>query len=291
MYRNDHDAALARIAALEADLARERSDDAAREDKLAKLQAALVKERAELGRLEAEVQRLRPAKPKPALERPPEPSPAPAANGMSSHVRLGLFFTMMGLLIVIAAASRCGKRKKDVEAPPPLRIAKMPDAIEGLWAEGQKRAAEVLPGGRLVTMTAKGVTETGELHPSYGELVMEFQADLPPPSEPRVDPSVPIGAAPPIERSTFDDYECKTLRHQSGEWTVSTVTMCILGDLYKGKSGLEPRCTTASIWQRALLDGAPSGAIAELRLDRHSWRFEIRDQRASFDKTYPDDCE
>lgn len=292
MYRDDHDAALARIAALEADLARERSDDAARETKLAKLEAALVKERAELARLEAEVQRLRPAKPRPpAPERPPEPGPPPAASTESTYVRLGLFFTIVGLLIVVAAASRCGKRKRDVEAPPPPRVAKMPDAIEGLVAEGRKRAAEVLPAGRLVRLDAKGVTENGELHPSYGELVLEFQADRPPPAAPEVDPSVPIGAAPPIERSRFDDYECKTLRHQNGQWTISDIGMCGLGDLYAGKSDLEPSCTTASIWQRALRDGAPSGAIAEITLGSSSWQFAIRDQRASFTKNYPDDCE
>ena len=66
--------------------------------------------------------------------------------------------------------------------------------------------------------------------------------------------------------------------------------MCVVGDLRASDAELEPKCTTSSIWVRARMDGAPAGAIAEIRLERSTWSFVINDQRASFRGSYPDDC-
>jgi hypothetical protein len=289
MYRSDHDAALARIAALEADLARERSDDAAREDKLAKLEAALAKERAELSRAEAELAKLRPPKPEPE----PEPEPQDVMGPRSTYLGPMVAGSVLVLLIVIAAATRCGKRKEDVPVPETPRIARIPDEIASLIAVAKKRAQEVLPGSRLLTVEGSGITEDGRVHPDHGALEAYFQVNVPPPKEPEVDPSVPIGAAPPVARSPLADYQCTTLRYRNNEWSEDSVMggMCVVGDLFKNTSDLEPRCTMASIWARAKADGAPGGAIAEIRLQQYSWRFAIRDQRAMFEKSYPDDCE
>jgi hypothetical protein len=288
MYRSDHDAALARIAALEADLARERSDDAAREGKLAKLEAALARERIELARVEAELAKLRP-KPK-----PPAPAPEPEAPKRTPSTYLGtvVFFAVIALLLVIAMATQCNKRKAD-EPVHAVRFARVPDEIDALLGAAKKRGHEVLPGSRMITISAKGVTEIGQLHPDYGELEADFQVTVSPPKGPDIDPSVPIGAAPPVDRSPFDDYKCTTLQYRNNEWTENSVLggMCVVGDLYKNVSEIEPRCTMTSIWARARADGAPGGAIAELRLQQGSWHFSIRDQRATFEKRYPDDCE
>ena len=75
------------------------------------------------------------------------------------------------------------------------------------------------------------------------------------------------------------------------EHPLENIRMCAIGDLFANDPPLEPRCTTSSIWVRARMDGAPAGAIAELRLQKSSWTFVISDQRASFRASYPDDCQ
>ena len=291
MYRSDHDAALARIAALEADLARDRTDDAAREGKLAKLEATLAKERIELARVEAELAKLRPPKPRPAPV-PESPEPPASVRPPTTYLGAVVFFAIVGLLLVIAMATQCNKRKADEPIPP--RLTRIPDEIDALIRVAKKRGQEALPGSRLITISAKGVTENGALHPDYGDLEAYFQITVSPPKDPDIDPSVPIGAAPPVVRSPFDDYKCTTLHFRNTAWTEDSSTlggMCVVGDLFKNESEIEPRCTAASIWARAKSEGAPGGAIAELRLQHGMWHFAIRDQRATFEKIYPDDCD
>ena len=294
MFRDDHEAALARIAALEADLKRERSEDADRARKLARIEATLAKERAELARAEAELAKLRPAKPKPAPVRP-APVPAPAADvpaAPNAYLAPVVFFGVMFVMIVIALATRCGKRGSIDPEEPSRTWPRVPDEVDKLVAEATRRGGEALAGSKMLTLELTGVTEEGKLHPEYGSLQAYFQVEAAPAPRPEIDPSVPIGAAPPPERSPFANYRCTTLTYQKGEWSAESLGdgICITGELFKNQSALAPRCTTASIWARAIADGAPKGAIAEILLRPYGWRFSIRDQRVTFERNYEDDC-
>jgi hypothetical protein len=111
--------------------------------------------------------------------------------------------------------------------------------------------------------------------------------------EPVVDPKLPVGAAPPVQRSSFDRHKCIHVVRTATRWQdgrFGEITMCVMGDLYERRSALEPRCTTKTIWQRAIADGAPADAIAEITLEQSSWHFEIYDQRLRFSRSYADDC-
>lgn len=68
MFRDDHEAALARIAALETELDDAQADDAEREAKVAKLERELVRARLKLEQAESELAQHRPR---------PAPSPRP----------------------------------------------------------------------------------------------------------------------------------------------------------------------------------------------------------------------
>jgi len=292
MFRDDHEAALARVNALEAELARERSNDAAREHKLAQLEATLAKERARLASAEAELARHRPApakRPEPSVESDRTPGAPNVYLGSVIAIGVVLIFCLVGL-------AKCMSKKAPVpERPVPARfiVKPLPDSISALLPQIRQRGEAMLPGSKLLELEAKGVTEDGALHPEYGELEATFQREASK-TAPKVDPSVPIGAAPPEPESLLDDYECVYIVRGPTEWRENVLNehrMCAVGEMRKYDDPLVPNCTMKSIWARARADGAPSDAIATIRLAKGRWTFEINDQRESHRFSYLDDCE
>jgi hypothetical protein len=177
-FRDDHDAALARITALEQALARERADDDSQRARIAALEAELRAARAELERAAAELDQLRPpADPPRAAEPsvpgappvPAEPRPAVGAVGQAWLWVIGVLAAFGALAVGI---TMCGEGREATAPVPPPRVAAMADDISGYLAEGRARAERLLPGSRIISMTGRGVDEHGRLHPDHGVLVL-----------------------------------------------------------------------------------------------------------------------
>ena len=295
MFRDDHEAALARLQAVEAELANEKSKDVKQEQRLASLEAELRAAKAKLHETETELAKHRPPPPKPA------PTPAPFvedAQGVRprSMLTLGLLaavlVSVVGLAVWANIMSRRDSQHTRTPDPPKAELA-LPDSISALLPEIRARGEQELPGSRLVELSGEGITSEGALHETYGELEATFYRTVEP-AEPEVDPKLPVGAAPPVAHSPLDRHKCAYVKRTATGWRKDGLAgfhLCILGDRYERRSSLDPACTMKSIWQRAIVDGAPANGIAMISLQQSEWEFEINDQRLQFRRTYRDDCQ
>lgn len=75
------------------------------------------------------------------------------------------------------------------------------------------------------------------------------------------------------------------------EFTASIDSIGILRRNCEGP-GLQPRCSVSEIRRRSLADGAPKGAMAQVRIrEGGQWHVGIEDQgKTLFSSTYKDDC-
>ncbi|HEY5921944.1 MAG TPA: hypothetical protein VIV11_09755 [Kofleriaceae bacterium] len=303
MFRDDHEAALARLEAVEAELAKEKSKDVRQEQRLASLEAELRAAKSKLRETEAELAKHRPPLPEPvALPKPASTAarPTSAEDAQLARRRAMLAFGLLAAAFVVGLsiyATKAGREDSEYntstteETKPQQKLA-LPDSISALLPEIRARGEQELPGSRLIELSGKGITSEGALHETYGELEATFYRTVEP-VEPEVDPKLPVGAAPPVAHSSLDRHKCAYVRRTATGWqehSLAAFQMCVLGDLYEGRSALEPSCTMKTIWQRAIADGAPANAIAEISLQQSRWEFEINDQRLQFARTYSDDC-
>ncbi len=294
--RNDHDAALARVKALEDELARERADDHRRDERMAALDAELRSARQLLEAAARELAELRPPAPASPPVRPPALAPVPAPDpGRAWIIAVGIVGVIIVLLVLVSVRSRSPSRSGPAVSKAPARkpVDVMPDDIAGYLEEARAKAQELLPGSRIISMTGEGIDQHGRLHPSYGEFSVELHRVNPSPDEVE-EPGRPIGAPPPPQ-APHDDYSCLFLDRDTTGWRDNVLAksgltgFCPLGDLKANRSEISPVCTMKSIWQRALADGARDGAIAKIRYEGR-WHFEIDDDRARFERDYDDDC-
>jgi hypothetical protein len=302
VFRSDHEAALARLQALEEELARERDKDVKQEARLAALEAQLATAKDQLRETAAELALHKPPPPKsesklklPAGSERTGDVPRPPGRGAAIAAVTALTaVTLIGFLMM-----KRGNRSGDPPAgratlPVTVEVPNLyiPDQVSEMLDEMRSRAEKELPGARLVQLRSKGITSQGELHATFGELEAVFQREMPTP-EPEVDPNVPIGAAPPVEPNALDRFKCLYLTRNPRGWDDSalySMNMCALGDLW-ANTDLHPQCSMRSIWARAITDGAPRDAVAEIGFtSSHVWNFRINDQRMQFSQNYVDDC-
>ena len=95
-YRDDHEAALARMDALTAELARARTDDVQQEARIAALEAELAEERDKAARAQAALDELRPPAPEP-------PPPKVVSEAESDPIPALVFFGLMVAACVLIA--------------------------------------------------------------------------------------------------------------------------------------------------------------------------------------------
>jgi hypothetical protein len=298
MYRDDHDAALARVTALSDELDRESAANTKREARIGELTSALDQANVELARAQRELTRLHP----PASLPSAAPSPTPSQPAPWKWVLLAV-----GGVLLIAAVANV-RRTKRPTAPVKSRTHALPDEVSALLPDARARGNQVLEDGRLISLAAHGVDEHGALHRRYGGVDFEFERDNAPPPMSPSDPELPIGAphapAPPWERNS-----CTTITRQGdGTWGGSaSVGYCVASSA--DQPAFAPACTMRVLWQWALADGAQPGALANVSWgppsmndliilvgradDRTSyrWHFEIDDPRAPFEHSYADDCD
>jgi hypothetical protein len=290
VYRDDHEAALARVAALEDEIARDAVNDEAREARLAGLERELVTARKQLETAKAELAKLRPepAEPKPPAKREPITS-TPQPPSAQPWIPIALAVGVLVLIIVAFAISRSSKARR-VPAPEPVQTS-LPDEVSRLIDEGRARADKLMPGAFLTRIDAKGVTEQGSLHPEFGELELEFRHENPRPPKPEVDPNLPIGAPRPPEPE-YHRWSCVDVKRVHGVWEdLDLRDMCsIYGANERSYSDVTPKCTMRSVWVRARAAGAPANAIAHIELDGGSWSFDIADDRAAIKQSFDDNC-
>jgi hypothetical protein len=284
VFRDDHEAALARVTALQAELAREQADDADREQRLAALTAELAEAKSKLQRVESELASYKPA-PSPAPE-PLDVITEPPQDADTRRTRVIVTFLIAVIVIfVLTLIAMRGSRDRDDRVNLPHVNNISADRL-AVMAELRAVGNRYLPGSFLAEFRAEGVTRDGLLHAEYGNLHVQFaramtQAPPPSPSE------VPIGAAPPMPVPIA---ECVIATRTASGWnedvTGATVWPCML----PREQALEPRCSMQQIWARAIAQGASQDAIATLKFLGSQWQFSINDQRFEFSRSYPDDC-
>jgi hypothetical protein len=301
VFRDDHEAALARLQALEEELARERAKDVKQEQRLDSLEAQLAAAKEKLRQTEAELAIHKPPEPprresrlRPPAGSEPYPNPPlpPGRGAAIAAATLLIGVVVIGLVMMKRSRTEdagAGSATREVPAPEstPFMTDQVSDLLPDLRAYGHER----LPGSRMVELEGKGITSDGSLHETYGAIDGTFYVKARRP-EPEVDPNLPVGAAPPVHAS-LDEHKCTYVRRDAKGWAehpMSVMNMCVMGDLFGQVSELEPSCSMRSIWSRAIADGAPADAIAEISLRRGLWHFTINDQRLQFRRTYSDDC-
>jgi hypothetical protein len=289
MYRDDHEAALARMQALETELAAHASDDR----KLATLTREVADARTRLEHAEAELQRMRSTTPPRAAATSPVPTPAPEPAPGSGILTLAVVLGGLGALCAIATVAASWHETPRAAAP----VKATPDpAVSGdrMLAEGIERATALALGAELVAIEATGVHADGSLDPKYGELAVELIRDRGPEPITPVDSSTPIGA-PRLEH-VYLRYDCIRLVYTHGRWQdqwpaikmdIERLHSCL--DTFETHPPLRRHCSIAQIWQRARRH-APATAIAKLALDVTGWSFTINDPRLSVELHERDDC-
>lgn len=312
-YRDDHEAALARVDALQQELEREQGDDAERDRRIAELERELGEARKKLERAEqvlADVKRETPEpEPKPELAsseptqsdlrrsslRPPELAPEPAApeSPLAKRPWAIMVVPLVFLLVIIAiVASQSSESKskspREPTKPQPPVVRATPDEISGYLVDARERARGKLSGSVLVAINAEGVARDGTLHPSYGKVTFEFErAD--PPERYQPDSETPIGA-PHREPSPYPTIQCRNFEYDARGYREGVLEDFCVGTGYEARSEQDPVCTMRAVWDMAIAGGAPANAIAAITFDG-MWHFVIDDPRASYRNNFTDSCQ
>lgn len=249
-FRDDHDAALARAAALQAELDRARSDDSRQESRIAQLEAQLAETEARRAAAEQELARHRP---------PLAPStPSAPDHQLRNWIAGALILVSLGLLVVAIAASS-DRKASDAEPPVPARPKSTHDKISSVVDELKARSG----GGSLARLTLKGVRQDGSFDETTGALEATFAES---------------------DRCRLVRYTARGW--EEGPLPVSYGPCLVGGMLESMKAHLYPHCSARTIWSFALRDGAPPGALADLQLEQLQWTFQV----PGFARTYSDDC-
>jgi hypothetical protein len=290
-HRDDHDAALNRADALQAELDRERTAHAQQGDRIGQLERELREARTRLERAESTLGDLKPRKP--VEPTPPPPAPDATPTGGGSIVVLGV-----GIVLLIVAFGVCVARKKDGTEYHPEPVApKGPSVANQLIPDGLARVSSEL----LVAKIAVDYVDlNGTLDPSHGRITIETRKPKEP--KPPDDPNRPTGAPPdhePMIGMMMGHCPSQYWSPRYG-WAEQTGSCMSFGEQPVGR----PRCTIATILMRARADGAPDG-LARVHAEwtysvdvsalRSAWRwsFTISDtaRGVSFQHDYADeDC-
>jgi hypothetical protein len=290
MYRDDHEAALARVQALETELAAHSSDDR----KIAALTREVSAARARLDHAEAELRRMRSTAPPMTQTTPTTPTTEP--TDLSSHAPVVTLLLLFGGLGAVYAFGVVVQHHDDaaVADKPVLTVTPLAVNADQVVADGVSRAVELAPGAKLVTIEATGVRSDGNLDPDFGEVAVELVRDNGPEPVAQVDPRRPIGAPEP--EHVYLRYDCIRFVYSRGGWQdqypairmdIERLHSCVHS--FDGHPPVQRRCSIAQIWDR-VRPYAPATAIAKLTLDAAGWSFTIDDRRFQVYRLESDDC-
>jgi hypothetical protein len=295
-HRDDHDAALARADALQAELDRERASHAEQGDRIAALERELREARNRLEKAEATLGDIKPKKPAPSPVFTDEPPPQEHDEG-TAKIGLVIGVIVMGIIAALAMA-KCQTAERRGDAPPLEPSEKPPFVADTLM----KRGLERLGGEMLLDEIAFDyVKSDGTLDETHGRVRIETRKRRPP--KPPDDPNRPTGAPDPNAHDPMMDMmmsDCPEHYWSPSGWSQQRGSCMSFGNAPVGRPG----CTPASIVGRARADGAPEG-LARVKVewtylamprgleDGWKWTFSITDhaRNVSFSRDYDDrDC-
>ena len=293
--RDDHDAALARADALQAELDRERAEHADQTERIAELERELAAARQRLERAEEALGDIKPRK---RVDADRLPSGRRADNEAHASVVKPLS-VVAAVLVIGVALSLCARRRGDdaVKAIDPPR-PQPPFVADVLVREGLAQVTDDTLAVQEIAVDY--VAPDGTLDVTHGRIRIAT-AKRPPPKPPD-DPSRPTGAPGPDETDRMvammmADCPQPTWSPHTG-WERSSGSCMSFGDLARGA----PVCSPGSIVARARADGAPDGlarvhAQWTFALRAHGrawqWTYSISDRArgVDFSRTYDDgDC-
>jgi len=175
--------------------------------------------------------------------------------------------------------------------------ASTPFDADAYIARSFEVASKAAPHSQVASLYAGSVDPDGKVHPELrGSLRLELSSASHPPSNEKPILGAPAPRGPKCPRLSVHTYVhsgSKSRRLYEAEATWIDDEIC-------GPSLPGPvRCGVAAIWRRALADGAPRPAYADVRLEtrgtQRRWRFEITDhseplEPVVFHREYADDC-
>jgi hypothetical protein len=192
-----------------------------------------------------------------------------------------------GLIVFVGAALISGYRAD--------RAAAQPFSADEQLARALPAAQKLAADAELSTLSATLVDPDGRVQAALGGMIVAYfrsPSRVTAAAQPAV-LGAPVRAQPycPRIRVAAHMRRGNTARHFDFDSGWSDPPECL-------DSLPEPaKCSVAAIWRRALSDGAPHPAFADLRLEPHGrarrWTFEITDhakEQTVFRKSYPDDC-
>ena len=286
--RDDHDAALARADALQAELDREREAQTAQSDRIAKLERELAEAREKLERAEETLGDLRPKKPVDA-ENPDRVPPVRADADTRWKISLPIAAVCL-VAIGGLVASRCGRERERHEPYTPPAGPQPPFVVDRVLRDGLKLVG---PAHVIRKIKIDYVAADGTLDVMHGRVSIEVFTPKPP--EPPDDPDRPTGAPRPTSTSHLMQ------RCPQPSWTPSHGWREVEGICmsFGREPTSSPRCTPGSIVGAARVDGAPEGlarieANWSIMDDQWEWTFSISDsvREVQFRRTYNDrDCQ
>ncbi len=259
-YRDDHDAALARAAALEKELADARAEHHRDEEKIAKLEAEL---------------RARP-RPKRTHKRPPGRAVWIAALAA-------------GVLVVAVPVVVLVQRHRAARD----QVAAGWD-VQQYLAEAVADATSQWSDAELMKITADYVDSTGRAQLDVDGARLSYWFRSPSRAQPP-DPPSRIGLPAPTRTKPC---QLRERIHYKGDTSLSSDTQTDSSPGCGASVPGPLRCTVREIWQRAIAKGAPASALASIWLrtegdpPKRTWHFEINDATHAHDVRvrFDDDC-
>jgi hypothetical protein len=280
-YREDLDAALAHAEAAERKLEEARKEKQADEERIAELEG-------ELAAAKRGVHETKLREPKPA-------SPKQAASPAKSFIETSGFSVLLPVVILLLLGlgglgiRQCGTRgSKDVVD------------VSGDIVVAKGEALKTIPDPVLTSIRADFVNPAGlaDLKAFAGGRVSYVFVSPSRTNVPAPVPTGPIGA--PAPNVQYDNCSV-SIRYENGRLRTSPTAGRGMGACGEPLASGHPSCSAVDVWSEAIRRGAPSNAVASLRLEmkdvrlpketaRHiaAWRFSIAD--TSVDFTIPDNC-
>ena len=154
-----------------------------------------------------------------------------------------------------------------------------------LWRTARDWASTKYPGTYLRTMSAQYVDASGVVDPDHGELRFEWGA----PEKPVDDPKRRTGA--PISKDPKRVVVCGAARWLKEDRWHTWEQSCV------DSPATTPRCSIQQVWKRAIEQGAPADAVAQVDYDSYlgerPWTFKISDEprNVNISHRFADDCE
>jgi hypothetical protein len=280
-YRDDHEAALRRIADLEQRLEAERAAHAADEGRVAELEKELAALRRAVPATPKE-EKPRPEKPK--RKKPAAQKPGPRRGWVAA---LPIVPFVAGFSLVVFFVGR-GCIRASYDGSQWLAVA-------------TDKARSWAPDAELMRVEGTLIDPRGRADAAYnGRWHFSFRsqsrAALPRPA----DPPPPVPGAPPPRAPPWPgcQYTCDVSHWRKGGWQINCDESRPSADC--GSSLAAPvRCTVKQVWQRARERGAPDPALANLKLSAAGgswlWQLTVLDRAAErqaplFATALADDC-